>query len=86
MGTVGVIIPTVSPDWVFHGYIDFSWIDPPPWGRLFRGLTTGCALYKEPVVTVTVHGLHNFIQDRLDIGVSSGEVSAAVQQRLRQIG
>jgi len=85
MAAVGVIIPTVSPDRVFGGYIDLSWEDPPPGSRLDRGLTTGGALYKEPVVTVTVHGVHNFIQGRFDIGDSSGEVSAAVQQRLRQI-
>jgi hypothetical protein len=96
MGTVEVVIPTVSPDRGFHGYIHFSWVEPLPWvepppegrllwGRLSRGLTEGCALYKEPVVTVTLHGLHGFIQGGLDIRDSSGEVSYPASQRLRHI-
>jgi hypothetical protein len=70
-GLCGVVIPTVSPDEVFGGQIQFYWEDP--------------LVETEPVVIVTVSGVYNLIQRTLGIGDENGEVSAAVQQRLRPV-
>ena len=67
-----VVIPTVSRDDVFQGHIQFQWAA--------TVVDTG------PVITVTVDGVYSFMQRSLGIeNDENGEISAAVQQRLRPI-